>query len=171
MRGFMQLHVLLLLVLCMHACVIMLMFTMDMCAGWSAVLPHAVAVMGSISCTLQDMLVVVHNATFMVLTALHASLQPAHCRLHPRLPHLSSCRQLAHRSFQTPKWLEYALSYCGVLAVEGDPIEWVSAHRYHHLHCDTPLDPHSPYEGFWWSHMGWLLDNKVRLACRTLQVD
>lgn len=29
------------------------------------------------------------------------------------------------------------------------------------MHCDTPLDPHSPYEGFWWSHMGWLLDNKV----------
>ncbi|WIA33252.1 hypothetical protein OEZ86_006394 [Tetradesmus obliquus] len=74
---------------------------------------------------------------------------------------LSFHRQLAHRSFQTPKWLEYALSYCGVLAVEGDPIEWVSAHRYHHLHCDTPLDPHSPYEGFWWSHMGWLLDNKT----------
>jgi fatty-acid desaturase len=117
------------------------------------------------------MLLVVHNASFMILTALHASLQLAHCCLHPQLPHLSSCRQLAHRSFQTPKWLEYALSYCGVLAVEGDPIEWVSAHRYHHLHCDTPLDPHSPYEGFWWSHMGWLLDNKVRFACRTLQVD
>lgn len=76
---------------------------------------------------------------------------------------LSYHRQLAHKSFQTPKWLEYALSYCGVLSVEGDPIEWVSAHRYHHLHCDTPLDPHSPYEGFWWSHMGWLLDNKTTL--------
>lgn len=48
---------------------------------------------------------------------------------------LSFHRQLAHKSFQTPKWLEYALSYCGVLAVEGDPMEWVSAHRYHHLHC------------------------------------
>eukprot|EP00983_Pelagomonas_calceolata_P073561 1152173-Pelagomonas_calceolata.AAC.5 len=27
-------------------------------------------------------------------------------------------RQLAHRSFQTPKWLEYILAYCGVLAVQ-----------------------------------------------------
>ena len=82
---------------------------------------------------------------------------------------LSFHRQLSHRSFATPKWLEYALAYCGVLAVQGDPTEWVSSHRYHHLHTDTPLDPHSPYEGFWWSHMGWLLDNKVRrcpaLAC------
>ena len=75
---------------------------------------------------------------------------------------LSFHRQLSHRSFTTPKWLEYALAYCGVLAVQGDPMEWVSSHRYHHLHTDTPLDPHSPYEGFWWSHMGWLLDNQVR---------
>ena len=42
--------------------------------------------------------------------------------------------------------------------MQGDPIEWASSHRYHHLHTDTPLDPHSPYEGFWWSHMGWLLE-------------
>ena len=76
---------------------------------------------------------------------------------------LSYHRQLSHRSFSTPKWLEYALAYCGVLAIQGEPMEWVSSHRYHHLHTDTPLDPHSPYEGFWWSHMGWLLDNKVCL--------
>ena len=37
----------------------------------------------------------------------------------------------------------------------------VSCHRYHHLHCETPLDPHSVYEGFWWSHMGWLLDDQA----------
>jgi len=47
--------------------------------------------------------------------------------------------------------------------VQGDPIEWASSHRYHHLHTDTPLDPHSPYEGFWWSHMGWLLNNGATL--------
>jgi len=76
---------------------------------------------------------------------------------------LSYHRQLSHKSFQTPKWLEYVLAYCGVLAVQGPPLEWASAHRYHHLHCDSPLDPHSPYEGFWWSHMGWLLDNDATL--------
>ena len=77
---------------------------------------------------------------------------------------LSYHRQLSHRSFQTPKWLEYVLAYCGAMAVQGDPMEWVSCHRYHHLHTETPLDPHSPYEGFWFSHAGWLLDNKVRRA-------
>lgn len=76
---------------------------------------------------------------------------------------LSYHRQLSHRSFKTPKWLEYTLAYCGVLAAQGDPTEWVSSHRYHHLHCDTPKDPHTPYEGFWWSHAGWLLDNDATI--------
>ena len=60
-----------------------------------------------------------------------------------------------------PKWLEYLGAYAGTLAAQGSPIEWVSDHRYHHLHTETPLDPHSSYEGFWWSHMGWALDWKM----------
>lgn len=31
---------------------------------------------------------------------------------------LSFHRQLSHRAFATPKWVEYALAYCGVLAVQ-----------------------------------------------------
>ena len=73
-------------------------------------------------------------------------------------------RQLSHRSFKTPKWIEYVAAYFGVLAVQGDPIEWVSSHRYHHAHCDTPKDPHTPYEGFWWSHVGWVLDSAPTLS-------
>lgn len=72
-------------------------------------------------------------------------------------------RQLAHRSFKSPKWLEYSAAYCGMLAVQGSPIDWVSDHRYHHLHTETPLDPHSSYEGFYWSHLGWMLDSDVYL--------
>eukprot|EP00475_Leptophrys_vorax_P043856 TRINITY_DN8580_c0_g1_i1.p1 TRINITY_DN8580_c0_g1~~TRINITY_DN8580_c0_g1_i1.p1 ORF type:complete len:392 (+),score=9.27 TRINITY_DN8580_c0_g1_i1:150-1325(+) len=74
---------------------------------------------------------------------------------------LSYHRNLSHRAFVLPKWLEYTFAYCGVQAVQGDPKEWVSAHRYHHRYCDTPEDPHTPYEGFWHSHMGWLLDDKA----------
>lgn len=70
-------------------------------------------------------------------------------------------RQLSHRAFVTPKWLEYFMAYCASLAIQGDPLTWVSDHRYHHLHTDTPLDPHSPYEGFWWSHMGWMFDEEA----------
>ena len=39
---------------------------------------------------------------------------------------LSYHRQLTHRSFTTPKWLERVFAYCGVMSVQGDPLEWVS---------------------------------------------
>ncbi|XP_010485742.1 PREDICTED: delta-9 acyl-lipid desaturase 1-like [Camelina sativa] len=67
-------------------------------------------------------------------------------------------RNLAHRSFKVPKWLEYFFAYCGLLAIQGDPIDWVSTHRYHHQFTDSDRDPHSPNEGFWFSHLLWLFD-------------
>ncbi|XP_010522172.1 PREDICTED: delta-9 acyl-lipid desaturase 1-like [Tarenaya hassleriana] len=67
-------------------------------------------------------------------------------------------RNLAHRSYKLPKWLEYFFAYCGLLALQGDPIDWVSIHRYHHQFTDSDRDPHSPIEGFWFSHILWLFD-------------
>ncbi|VFQ75100.1 unnamed protein product [Cuscuta campestris] len=69
-------------------------------------------------------------------------------------------RNLCHKSFKLPKWLEYMLSYFGVLALQGDPIGWVSTHRHHHKYTDSLKDPHSPNDGFWFSHMGWIYDTK-----------
>jgi fatty-acid desaturase len=66
-------------------------------------------------------------------------------------------RLVTHRSFQTPKWLEYFLVFCGTLACQGGPIEWVGTHRIHHLHSDTEKDPHDSNKGFLWSHIGWLI--------------
>jgi stearoyl-CoA desaturase (delta-9 desaturase) len=66
-------------------------------------------------------------------------------------------RLLTHRGYRVPKWLEYTLTVCGTLALEGGPIFWVSTHRLHHQKCDRPGDPHTPREGGWWSHIGWLL--------------
>jgi fatty-acid desaturase len=66
-------------------------------------------------------------------------------------------RLVTHRSFQTPRWLEYLLVLCGTLACQGGPIEWVGTHRIHHLHSDTENDPHDSNKGFWWSHIGWLI--------------
>nr|GEY95935.1 palmitoyl-monogalactosyldiacylglycerol delta-7 desaturase, chloroplastic [Tanacetum cinerariifolium] len=71
---------------------------------------------------------------------------------------LSFHRNLTHKSFKLPKWAEYTFAYCGVQAIQGNPIDWVSTHRYHHQYCDTDKDPHSPTEGFWYSHMNWLFD-------------
>ncbi|CAN4088511.1 unnamed protein product [Withania somnifera] len=74
---------------------------------------------------------------------------------------LSFHRNLSHRSFKLPKWLEYCFAYCGVQALQGNPIDWVSTHRYHHQFCDSEKDPHSPIEGFWFSHMSWMFDTNT----------
>jgi sn-1 stearoyl-lipid 9-desaturase len=65
-------------------------------------------------------------------------------------------RLVTHRSFQTPKWLEYMLVFFGALAMQGGPIWWVGLHRHHHLYSDQDVDHHDSSKGFWWSHMGWM---------------
>jgi sn-1 stearoyl-lipid 9-desaturase len=66
-------------------------------------------------------------------------------------------RMVTHRSFQTPKVLEYFFVLCGALACEGGVIEWVGLHRNHHMNSDQEKDQHNSNKGFWWSHMGWML--------------
>jgi sn-1 stearoyl-lipid 9-desaturase len=66
-------------------------------------------------------------------------------------------RLLTHRSYRTPKFIEYFLTICGTLALEGGPIFWVATHRIHHQKSDQEGDPHTPREGTFWAHMGWIL--------------
>jgi fatty-acid desaturase len=67
-------------------------------------------------------------------------------------------RLLTHRGFKTPKAVEYFLTLCGTLALEGSPIAWVVTHRIHHAHTEVQgKDPHTPRDGGWWAHMGWIL--------------
>jgi sn-1 stearoyl-lipid 9-desaturase len=69
-------------------------------------------------------------------------------------------RLLTHRGYKAPRWLEYLLTVFATLALEGGPIFWVATHRIHHKYSDHEGDPHSPVDGTWWSHMGWILTGK-----------
>lgn len=62
-----------------------------------------------------------------------------------------------HRSYKVPKFLEYFFAVCGTLTLEGGPIFWVATHRIHHQKSDQPGDPHSPHDGAFWAHMGWIV--------------
>ena len=66
-------------------------------------------------------------------------------------------RLLTHRSYKSPKWIEYFLAVCGTLALEGGPMFWVATHRVHHQFSDKHGDPHTPLDGKWWSHIVWML--------------
>src|SRR5262249_32286151 len=66
-------------------------------------------------------------------------------------------RLLTHRGYKVRKPVEYFLVTCGTLALEGGPIQWVVTHRIHHAHTDREGDPHTPRDGGWCAHIGWIL--------------
>ncbi len=67
-------------------------------------------------------------------------------------------RLLAHRSFQTSRFMQFMMALAGCLAIQGGPLWWVAHHRSHHRHTDDEDDVHSPVtKGFWQSHMGWMM--------------
>jgi stearoyl-CoA desaturase (delta-9 desaturase) len=80
-------------------------------------------------------------------------------------------RLLTHRSYKTSKFVEYVLTVCGTLTLEGGPIFWVATHRLHHQLSDRPGDPHTPRDGAWWAHVGWIvfgetMHNNTRIMSR-----
>lgn len=70
-------------------------------------------------------------------------------------------RLLTHRGYKTTKWMEYFLTVCGTLTLEGGPMAWVGTHRVHHQNTDKEGDPHSPRDGGLWAHMGWIMTGKA----------
>jgi stearoyl-CoA desaturase (Delta-9 desaturase) len=65
-------------------------------------------------------------------------------------------RMLTHRSFRAHPVVRAALLICGSMAVEGAAITWAANHLKHHTYADEPGDPHSPAEGLFHAHLGWL---------------
>ena len=72
-------------------------------------------------------------------------------------------RILTHRSLRLLKPIEYLFAIFGTLALQADPIRWVSVHRKHHAHADHEGDPHSIADGFKWAHMDWIYRHNIAL--------
>ena len=70
-------------------------------------------------------------------------------------------RYFSHRSFNTSRFFQFVLAFMGCTAVQKGPLWWASHHRRHHKYTDQDGDVHSPRrDGFWWSHVGWVLSSK-----------
>jgi len=65
-------------------------------------------------------------------------------------------RYFAHRSFNTSRWFQFLLALWGATSLQRGPIWWAAVHRHHHRHPDTADDWHTPLDGFWHAHNGWL---------------
>ena len=66
-------------------------------------------------------------------------------------------RMLSHRSFQAHPVVKFILLALGSVALQGNSLEWAATHIKHHALADREGDPHSPLEGFFHAHVGWLL--------------
>lgn len=66
-------------------------------------------------------------------------------------------RGLTHGAVRLRPWLVTFVAKTGNWVTGLDPKGWVCMHRMHHLHSDTPQDPHSPvYQGIFPLAMGQL---------------
>jgi stearoyl-CoA desaturase (delta-9 desaturase) len=78
-------------------------------------------------------------------------------------------RYFTHKSFRAVRPVRWLLGVAGSMAIQGDVISWVAAHRRHHAYADKDGDPHSPHlvetpglkgtlQNLWHAHAGWLFD-------------
>src|SRR5437763_2620541 len=66
-------------------------------------------------------------------------------------------RYFAHRSYRMGRPMQFLMALGGTTAAQKGPLWWAGNHRDHHRFADTDQDTHSPLQGFWWSHVGWIL--------------
>ncbi len=69
-------------------------------------------------------------------------------------------RMLTHRSFKPHPVVKFILLVLGSMAWEGPALEWAATHIKHHAVADREGDPHSPVEGFFHAHIGWMFRDK-----------
>ena len=67
-------------------------------------------------------------------------------------------RYFSHKAFKTGRVFQFILGWFAQSATQKGVLWWAAHHRRHHRSSDQEDDPHSPKKGFWWSHVGWVLD-------------
>lgn len=67
-------------------------------------------------------------------------------------------RLWSHKAYEAHPVVRVILAIGGAMAMQNSILHWCSDHRVHHRHVDTNgVDPYSAKQGFWFSHIGWML--------------
>ncbi len=70
-------------------------------------------------------------------------------------------RYFSHRSYKLNRFWQFWLALLAQTSGQKGALWWAAHHRDHHLNSDRKEDLHSPvHEGFWWSHLGWILSDE-----------
>ncbi|PAJ73059.1 acyl-CoA desaturase [Pseudoalteromonas sp. NBT06-2] len=69
-------------------------------------------------------------------------------------------RLWAHKTYEAHPVVEFIFAIGGAFAMQNSALHWSSDHRIHHGQVDDPIkDPYAATNGFWYSHIGWMLRN------------
>jgi stearoyl-CoA desaturase (delta-9 desaturase) len=70
-------------------------------------------------------------------------------------------RYFSHRSFRTGRVMQFLFALLATSSAQKGVLWWAGHHRVHHKLSDKPGDVHSVLlDGFWWSHVGWIMSSK-----------
>lgn len=70
-------------------------------------------------------------------------------------------RYFSHRSYKTSRVFQFLLAFLAMTSAQKGVLWWAGHHRHHHRFSDQEYDIHSPsQDGFWWSHVGWILADR-----------
>jgi stearoyl-CoA desaturase (delta-9 desaturase) len=70
-------------------------------------------------------------------------------------------RYFSHRSYKLNRFWQFCTAVLAQTSNQKGVLWWAAHHRDHHLNSDRKADLHSPvHEGFWWSHLGWILSDE-----------
>jgi stearoyl-CoA desaturase (delta-9 desaturase) len=69
-------------------------------------------------------------------------------------------RYFSHKTYKTSRAFQLLLALLGCAAVQKGPLWWAAGHRRHHRYSDQEGDLHSPREGFWHAHQGWIFESR-----------
>jgi stearoyl-CoA desaturase (delta-9 desaturase) len=70
-------------------------------------------------------------------------------------------RYFSHRSYKLNRFWQFCLAVLAQTSGQKGVLWWAAHHRDHHRYSDQKEDLHSPVnDGFWWSHLGWILSDE-----------
>ena len=69
-------------------------------------------------------------------------------------------RYFSHKAYRLNRFWQFVFAFAGTSCAQKGPLWWAGHHRNHHKFSDTERDLHSPRDGFWWSHIGWIMSSK-----------
>jgi len=120
---------------------------------WFFVIVHVVGIYGIWYAALYARMSIVVVAAAVYFFLVHLSIT---CGAH---------RLYSHESYRASRALQYVLVVLFSAAFQGPILWWAGKHKHHHATEDKMGDPHSPHvDGFWYSHMGWVMSKRGLLS-------